>query len=758
MTLTGKRFSANSFSGFGGHRMVSSGGCAVGSAGIGRSMFGGFGSNGIGKGFGAAGGGGGHGSGFGFGGMMRGGAGAGAGQGAGMGGDASLGIVGNEKMQMQYLNDRFAAYLEKVRMLEANNYELEQQLRSITFSKVVPRDFSDFDVLIQQLTQQLLIVLTQNNNISLQIDNAKLAADDFRVRWESELSLRQTLEGDMAGLRTLQQDYDMASQATAQELQSLMNDFMTMKKNHQQEILSMANKIGSCNVNMQVAESVDLSQVLADIRAEYEAVMDYNRRNAESWYIKQAEMKQPQTTQVNKTVVGETQEVANGQQYFHTLQMELEGLVMGNESLEARHAEVEAQYQQTLMNMSCLVADLEGDVSCIHQGIAQQREEYHNLLDIKSRLEMEIGTYKQLLEEGGIDGSRMVSLAASGGSARRVMGVNFTGRGVEAAMGASRGIGRASFTMKSSKTTSSSGISSGTSKTVTTSSISGDAVGVPVEPKKILNVASVTSGGGAEVEGSVVTSVTTISSSVSSSSEGATVTSSAVADIPEAADAVTVSSEDAPSGGDSAVMTSEGGTLVITSIVTESSSSSSETAMMSSAGTEGLSAAGDVTIKPNSTEFISSGEALIASAGAAEATMMAAVEDMMNEGSVTVGTTEFSASSTGSGGAMMSSEGAIISDGDTAIEFSDSTISSGNGVISVLVSSDEGVMVSGEEAVGASMSSEDAIMVSGGEVEGASMSVQSNGSEFSSSSSSAIIADSTVEGTVSSVKIALVEE
>lgn len=57
---------------------------------------------------------------------------------------------------------------------------------------------------------------------------------------------------------------------------------------HQQELLSVRENLGyNVNVNVQAAESINLSQVMADIRAEYEALIEHNRRQAEAWYMKQ---------------------------------------------------------------------------------------------------------------------------------------------------------------------------------------------------------------------------------------------------------------------------------------------------------------------------------------------------------------------------------------------------------------------------------------------------------------------------------------
>ncbi|XP_071399202.1 keratin, type I cytoskeletal 19 [Centroberyx affinis] len=514
---------------------------------------------------------------FGFGGSRSGGSalrtGAGASGSAGMGGDGSLCVVGNEKMHMRSLNDRLAAYIEQVRMLEATNRELEQQLRSITFNKVVPHDLTKFDAQIKPLRQQLLAVILQHARISLEIDNAKLAADDFRLRWETELSMRQTVEGDIAGLRALQRDYDLANQAMMQDLQSLTEEYMALKKNHQQELLSVrGNLMGHIDVNVQAAESANLSQVLADIRAEYEAVVEHNRRQAEGWYIRQVEMKQVESAQLAETEVSETHEVTDGRKHSLVLQMELEALLMGNENLKGRLAEVEAQYQQRLLGMSGLVAGLEGELSSVHQGVTQQGQEYQRLLDIKSRLEMEINTYKQLLEGAAVVGAGMVSMP----------------RG-EVTMMASGGRAGASLIMKPRKISTSS-TSSSAAAMMSSSGARGAAV-------------MSTPGGGSTV---IKTSKTVTITSSSSDTAGAT--GAAGAPMPTSRGAANIS--------------------------TTGAKMEAEAAMMSSAEAAGMPVRGGVVeggmmMKSSHTEFSSSVESVVISGGET-----GAAGDFMKDGDV----------------------------------------------------------------------------------------------------------------------------
>ena len=44
---------------------------------------------------------------------------------------------------------------------------------------------------------------------------------------------------------------------------------------------------GQVNVDVQATKSQDLSLMLAEVRSEYEAAVEKNRRQAEAWYMKQ---------------------------------------------------------------------------------------------------------------------------------------------------------------------------------------------------------------------------------------------------------------------------------------------------------------------------------------------------------------------------------------------------------------------------------------------------------------------------------------
>ncbi|KFQ42218.1 Keratin, type I cytoskeletal 19, partial [Nestor notabilis] len=123
--------------------------------------------------------------------------------GGGLGGDCLLSSC-DEKVTMQNLNDRLASYLDKVKCLEKENAELECRIREWYATQGLscePRDYSCYYKEIEDLQNQIVCATIDNNKIILDIDNSRMAADDFRVKYETELALRQSVEADINGLR-----------------------------------------------------------------------------------------------------------------------------------------------------------------------------------------------------------------------------------------------------------------------------------------------------------------------------------------------------------------------------------------------------------------------------------------------------------------------------------------------------------------------------------------------------------------------------
>ncbi|XP_056625037.1 keratin, type I cytoskeletal 17-like isoform X2 [Triplophysa dalaica] len=158
---------------------------------------------------------------------------------------------------------------------------------------------------------------------------------------------------------------------------------------------------GTVTVDVQNVESADLSRRLAEIRAEYETVIEKNRREAEHWYTKQVEKKSAEFAIVTETTVTGGTEITENRKQSMTLHTQLDAAFVEKSNLEQRLLEVQSQYQSQLYRLSQLAGSLEGELMSVRESALQQSRDYQLLLSTKVQLEREINTYKALLEGAG---------------------------------------------------------------------------------------------------------------------------------------------------------------------------------------------------------------------------------------------------------------------------------------------------------------------------------------------------------------------
>uniref|UniRef100_A0A8C5X8N6 Keratin 12 n=1 Tax=Malurus cyaneus samueli TaxID=2593467 RepID=A0A8C5X8N6_9PASS len=382
----------------GGSRQFSS---RSGLGGLGGSYGSGLGSGfggGLGSGFGSS-------SGAAFGGGFGGGSGAGFGGGFGPAGAGDGGILsGSKKETMQNLNDRLAAYLDKVRSLEDANTELERKIRE-WYEKSGPgtgtpgsgNDYSKFYPFIEDLRNKIINATIDNARILLQVDNARLAADDFRLKYENEVALRQSVEADINGLRRVLDELTLTRADLELQIESLNEELAYLKKNHEEELQGIqSSELGQVSVEMDAAPGTDLTKLLNDMRGQYEVIAEQNRKEAEAWFNEKVTTRESTFSKM----LGKTRksEITDLKRTLQSLEIELQSQLAMKKSLEDTLAETEGGYCAQLSQIQMQIGNLESQLFQVRADMERQNAEYQQLLDIKTRLEMEIETYRRLLD------------------------------------------------------------------------------------------------------------------------------------------------------------------------------------------------------------------------------------------------------------------------------------------------------------------------------------------------------------------------
>uniref|UniRef100_A0A2K5F5R9 Keratin 28 n=1 Tax=Aotus nancymaae TaxID=37293 RepID=A0A2K5F5R9_AOTNA len=236
-------------------------------------------------------------------------------------------LSGNEKVTMQNLNDRLASYLDNVRALEEANAELERKIKG-WYEKYGPgscrgldHDYSRYHLTIEDLKNKIISSTTSNANVIL------LAADDFRLKYENELTLHKICRGRHQRLRRVLDELTLCK--TDQELQYESLKVGGLYLYHACASLQEMKALqcaagGNVNVEMNAAPGVDLTVLLNNMRAEYEALAEQNRRDAEAWFNEKSASLQQQISHDAGAATSARSQLTEMRRTLQTLEIQLQ--------------------------------------------------------------------------------------------------------------------------------------------------------------------------------------------------------------------------------------------------------------------------------------------------------------------------------------------------------------------------------------------------------------------------------------------------
>ncbi|XP_029428388.1 keratin, type I cytoskeletal 19-like [Rhinatrema bivittatum] len=311
-------------------------------------------------------------------------------------------LVTNDKETMQNLNTRLASYLEKVHSLEQANAELEHKIKKWHEERTPEnkRDYSKYEKIIADLHSQIASGRLNNAKLTLQIDNSNLAAQDFKLKYEAEQTIRLAVEADISGLRKHLDDLTIVRTDLEMEVEALRKELICMRMNHEKEMetLQGQQRKSTVDVKLDATPSADLTKMLNEMREEYEGIIEKNREEAAGWYREKSSTVQQEVSTNSEALENSRKEISELRRTLQGLEFELQSEIGKKCSLENTLAETQASYAAKLKNIQMVICQLEEELARVRADIERQGNEYNILLDIKSRLESEIATYRKLLD------------------------------------------------------------------------------------------------------------------------------------------------------------------------------------------------------------------------------------------------------------------------------------------------------------------------------------------------------------------------